>query len=146
MGRRTTNKTEVLEHPAQVPAAIETELTKEDVYKMLKLENPSIKSDCKYNQLFVVLKLKRLRKNLGIIKGELISNDQIEYRGSLLLPISETDQPSQWKHIEVGKSEFLGFSLDTREASLTEKLSGVVSRSLEEGKIQDILSIFSIGR
>lgn len=134
-----------------MPGGCERPPTKEEIIAILKAENPPIVSDKKYSQLFVILEFKKVSTSIGIIKGELYNNDEITYRGSFLMPLSnelsngdgEENKSSVWKSLELGHSTFYGFSLDARELSITEKLGQMVSRSIEEGKIQEFIpSIF----
>lgn len=119
--------------------------TKEEIIKALKEENPPIDSGGKYNQYFLVVEIKRLTPRLGIYKGEFYHNDTLDYRGSLLIPLSNNDtgngnnEPSVWKSIAVGESNYYGLSLDTRELTLGEKFSQFIKRSFEEGKLQDFI-------
>lgn len=116
--------------------------TKEEIISVLKEENPVLTDD-NYSQIFAILEFKKIRTNLGIIKGELYVNDIIEYRGSLIIPLSETiiDQKNIWNEIKVGKNKFYGLSLDLREMALKEKIISFFNRSLEEGKITDLIPI-----
>ena len=79
--------------------------------------------------------------NIGIIKGELFNNDHLDYRGSILLPLSQIDEIQQksWDNMEIGKSVFYGLSFDSRELCITEKIGEFLNRSFSEGKIQDFI-------
>lgn len=120
--------------------------TKEEIMQILKEENPPIDEINHYNQLFLIVEFKKITESIGLIKGELYGNEQLEYRGSILLPLfkTEANQKSNWNSIEVGKSIFYGMSLDTRELGLTEKVGDFIGRSLEEGKVQDFIPFFGI--
>ena len=120
--------------------------TKEEIMQILKEENPPVGEINQYNQLFLIIEFKKINERIGIIKGELYGNEQLEYRGSILLPLfkTEADQQSTWNSIEVGKSIFYGMSFDTRELGLTEKVGDFIGRSFEEGKIQDFIPFLRI--
>lgn len=109
--------------------------------QILKEENPPVDETNRYNQLFLIVEFKKINEKIGIIKGELYGNGQLEYRGSILIPLlmAEANQQSNWNTIDVGKSIFYGMSFDTRELCLTEKVSDFSGRSIEEGKIQDFI-------
>ena len=111
------------------------ELTKEEILKILKEENPKLGE--KYTQYILIIEYKKLNENLGIIKGELYKNDIIEYRGSLLTP---NPKGGSWENIGIGKSKFYGLTFDTREESIAELLGGFFKRSLKEGRLQDLIS------
>jgi hypothetical protein len=115
--------------------------TKNDIMQILKEENPPVDESKRYNQLFLIIEFKKISEKIGIIKGELYGNGQLEYRGSILIPLLRVvvDQQSIWNSIEAGKSIFYGISFDTRELGLTEKVSDFFGRSIEEGKIQDFI-------
>jgi len=109
-------------------------LTKEDVLRILKEENPQI--DKNYTQYMLIIEYKRLNENTGIIKGELYKNDVIELRGSILIPNPIGDP---WENLKPGESQFRGFTLDTKEESFGELIAGFFKRTLKEGKLQDFI-------
>ena len=120
--------------------------TKEEIIQILKEENPPVDEINHYNQLFLIVEFKKINERIGIIKGEIFGNEQLEYRGSILLPLlkTEANQQSNWNSIEVGKSIFYGMSFDARELGLTEKVGDFIGRSLEEGKVQDFIPFLGI--
>ena len=120
--------------------------SKEEIIKILKDENPSIEGKEKYAQLIIVVELKKIQPDLGIIKGEYYDSDVLEYRGSLLVPLSQLmPQPSVWGDIEEGKSKFYGFTLDEREMKAHEKFLDFLRRSFEDATLQDFIP-FAGGR
>lgn len=115
--------------------------SKEDIIQILREENPPVDGEDKFNQFFLIVEFKKINARIGIIKGELYNNDQLDYRGSLLVPLSHdnANQKDQWNLIEIGKSVYYGLSFDARELCLTEKIGEFVSRSIQDGKIQDFI-------
>jgi hypothetical protein len=119
----------------------ESHLTKNEIIQILREENPPVDDDNRFNQLFLIVEFKKINLHVGIIKGELYNNDQLDYRGSLLMPLmrSDTDQKNQWDSIEVGRSVYYGLSFDARELCITEKIGEFLHRSIDEGKLQDFI-------
>ena len=127
--------------PAILDDTSESHLTKNELIQILREENPPVDDDNRFNQLFLIVEYKKINLRIGIIKGELYNNDQLDYRGSLLLPLmrSDTDQKNQWDSIEIGKSVYYGLSFDARELCITEKIGEFLHRSIDEGKLQDFI-------
>jgi hypothetical protein len=119
----------------------ESHLTKNEIIQILMEENPPVDGDNQFNQLFLIVEFKKINPRVGIIKGELYNNDQLDYRGSLLIPLmkNDTDQKNQWDSIEVGNSVYYGVSFDARELCMTEKIGEFLHRSIDEGKLQDFI-------
>ncbi len=120
--------------------------SKEKIIKILKKENPEIKGKDKYSELIIVLEVKRLNEETGILKGEYYDSDKLEFRGSPLLPIVDTDQsgkPSIWNGLKPNKSKFFGFTLDSKEAKAHEKIFDFFRRSFEDSTIQDFIPFAS---
>ena len=114
--------------------------SKEEIIEILKKENPPIEGKEKYAQLIIVVEFKKIHPDLGIIKGEYYEFDKLEYRGSLLLPLPRQISPTDiWSVIEVGKSKFCGFTLDSREMKAHEKLFDFFKRSFEDATLQDFI-------
>ncbi len=84
--------------------------------------------------------------NLGLIKGEYYQDGKLEYRGSLLLPLSSSDKNTIWTKIKEGESAFYGFTLDSREMKITEKINDFISRSFEESTIPDFIPFAGRGK
>jgi len=115
--------------------------SKDEIIKILREENPPIKSKEKYNPLMLILELKKISSSIGIIKGEYYDGDNLEYRGSLLIPLGQPNQskPTEFDNIEIGKNKFYGFTLDSREKKLGEKVGDFFRRSFEDSTIQDFI-------
>jgi len=114
-------------------------LSKKEILHFLKEENPLIEGNEKYSQLILVLETKKIQSNLGIIKGEYYQDDKLEYRGSLLVPIFFSNQNNIWENLNENESAFYGFTLDTREMKISEKIMAIFSRSFEGATIQDFI-------
>ncbi len=113
--------------------------SKAEILKVLKEENPRIKGKENYSQLIVVLETKKIHSNQGIIKGEYYQDGKLEYRGALLIPLNFPDPSNVWSKLKEGKSEFYGFTLDSREMKLPEKIKGFLGRSFDGSRIQDFI-------
>ena len=124
------DSTSIIPHPS-----------KEEIIQILREENPPVDGEDRFNQLFLIIEFKKINARIGIIKGELYNNDQLDYRGSLLIPLSQdnVNQKNQWDSIEIGKSVYYGLSFDARELCLTEKIGEFFNRSIEEGRIEDFI-------
>lgn len=113
--------------------------SKEEIIELLKKESPLIQENEKYSQLILVLEIKKLQSNLGIIKGEYYQDYKLEYRGSLLLPINFIDKKNIWANLEESESAFYGFTLDSREMKIPEKIMAFFNRSFADATIQDFI-------
>ena len=114
-------------------------LSKKEILHFLKEENPLIEGNEKYSQLILVLETKKIQSNLGIIKGEYYNDDKLEYRGSLLVPLYFSNPNNIWDNLKENESAFYGFTLDTREMKIPEKMMAFFSRSFEGATIQDFI-------
>ncbi|WP_321504308.1 hypothetical protein [uncultured Methanoregula sp.] len=135
------NKTKTPDKSNNLPSHPQNH-SKKEIIAILREENPPIDGDDRFSQLFLIVEYKKINANMGIIKGELYNNDQLDYRGSLLIPIlnNTPDQPNNnWASLEIGKSMFYGISFDARELCLTERIGEFIHRSIDEGKLQDFL-------
>ena len=113
--------------------------SKEEILTLLKEENPLLDGEEKYSQLILLLELKKIHSNLGIIKGEYYQDDKLENKGSLLLPLNSSDSNTIWTNIKEGGNCFYGFTLDSREMKIPEKIKSFFSRSFEGATIQDFI-------
>ena len=118
---------------------IVTKHSKEEIIELLKEENPIIQGQENYSQLMLVFEAKKLHSNLGVIKGEYYQNDKLENRGSLLLPLYSTNQNTIWTNLKEGETAFYGFTFESREMKVHEKVAAFFSRSLEGATIQDFI-------
>ena len=118
---------------------IAQKLSKNEILGVLKEENPLIEGNDKYSQLILVLETKKIQSNLGIIKGEYYQDEKLEYRGSLLIPLFNSNSNNVWANLKENESAFYGFTLDTREMKIPEKIMTFFSRSFEGATIQDFI-------
>lgn len=115
-------------------------LKKNDVLRILKEENPPIEGKDNYAQLIVVIECKKTNTKSGIIKVEYYQGEKLEYRGSALLPLSSTsNQGNTWEDLKNNESSFFGFTLDSREPKVHEKVWEFVNRSFDGAVIQDFI-------
>lgn len=88
-----------------------------------------------FEQFILILERKKVSENIGIIKGELIQNDDIVLRGKIAInPNSATDN-FNWNDLEIGKSNFIGFSLDYKGETLYELFVEGLKNSIRDGKL-----------
>lgn len=130
-------KTEI--EPAETVTELVQTCSKEEILELLREENPLIQGDENYSQLIIVLETKKLRMNLGIIKGEYYQDGKLENRGSVLLPIDSSNKNTIWVNLKAGESAFYGFTLDSREMKIPEKIMDFLSRSFDGAMIQDFI-------
>lgn len=129
--------------PAEAEIPVRTH-SKDEFIKILKEESPPIEGEEKYAQIMVVVEIKKIRKDLGIIKGEYYESDKLEYRASFLVPLvplskQPSDKPSVWDDLNEGENKFYGFTFDSREMKVIEKIHAFFKRSLEGASIQDFI-------
>ncbi len=114
--------------------------TKKEILQILKEENPIVNNNQKYSQLIFILEIKKVKENIGILKGEYYKNNKQEYRGSLLLPIGKNPtKPGIFDELNVGEYRFFGFTLDSREEKLPEKIVSFFRRSFDDATLQDFI-------
>ena len=87
----------------------------------------------------MVLEIKKINSNIGIIKGNYYRDDKLENRGSCLLPLDFVNQNDIWKNINEGETAFYGFTFDSREMKIPEKILAFFSRSFEGATIQEFI-------
>ena len=113
--------------------------SKEEILELLKKENPLIQGSEKYSQLILILEFKKINSSLGIIKGEYYQDDKLENRGSLMLPLYFSGQNTIWTNLNENETAFYGFTLDSREMKIPEKILAFFSRSFDGATIQDFI-------
>jgi hypothetical protein len=111
---------------------------KSELLKALKKERPKAG---KFNHNIVVMEQKKISEKLGMLRFDWYADDKLEGSGSLAFPIpNQTEgKTDQWAKLGVGQSEFYALSLDFKAKSLAQMVGGFFRRSLEEGKLQDLL-------
>ncbi len=115
------------------------QLSKKEILEILKDENPITVNNEKYSQLILIIETKKVKENLGIIKGEYYVDGTLNYKGSSLFPLFNISDQSIWKQLNVGENAYYGFTLDSREMKIPEKLIGFFNRSFEGATIQDFI-------
>lgn len=115
--------------------------SKDEIIKILEEENPPIENGQNYNQLMLIWELKKIKENIGLLKGEVYMTNKLEYRGSLLIPLgmSNQKQATHFDEMKEGEYKFYGFTLDSREPKLPEKVINFIKRSFEDSTIQDFI-------
>lgn len=111
---------------------------KSEVLKALKKERPKTG---KFNHHMVLIEQKKISEKLGMLRFEWYADDKLEGSGSFAFPIQ--NQPGAandtWANLPIGQSEFFGFSIDFKAKTLSQMVGGFFRRSLEEGKLQDLM-------
>lgn len=115
------------------------QLSKEEVLNILKDENPIAANKDKYSQLILIVETKKVKDNLGIIKGEYYVNGTLDYKGSSLFPLFNISNQSVWNQLKIGENAYYGFTFDSREMKIPEKVIGFFNRSFEGATIQDFI-------
>jgi hypothetical protein len=135
---------QVVQQIAAPAAVIElSSLTKAELLRVFKKESPR---RAKFKQFQLILEQKKVAKNLGLLRVEFYIDGKTEIAGGLYFPLTSTPegQPkTTWDLLKVGKSQVFGLVVDSREQSLIEKFKALANRSLEEGKLQDLIPFAS---
>jgi hypothetical protein len=100
-----------------------------------------------FNQWIFVLERRRLAEDAGLLLGEAQLNGKVEWSGSVSIPLPEKKKfsptgqelPGEWDDIAPGKSKFNVFTFEMRGKTVADTIKGFFKRSLEEGKLQDLL-------
>jgi hypothetical protein len=106
--------------------------SKSEVINTLLKEDPSIK---KFNRMIVVVEHKKINKNLGITKGELIVNGKTSLKGSMTQIPETTEDSFDWKILKDGESYFQAFSINYKEEKLISLFKQGLKNSIKGGKI-----------
>lgn len=91
-----------------------------------------------YQDSVVVIEMELIQDDAGMIRGELVIEEEVDTAGSLLVPLSDP-KPEVWQGMEVGDKIAYGLLIDSKKATLREKMSEFVNRSLEDGRMQDFV-------
>ena len=100
-----------------------------------------------FSQWVVVLERKRLTADTGLLRLEAQLDGKAEWSGSISIALPEQTKfaadgreiPSEWDAISIGQAKFNVFTLEVRGKTVGELVKGFLKRSVEEGKIQDLL-------
>jgi hypothetical protein len=91
-----------------------------------------------YKDSIVVVEMELVQEDAGMIRGELVIEEEVDTAGSLLIPLSDP-KPENWQGMEVGEKKAYGLLVDSKKATMREKMSEFFSRSIEEGRMQDFV-------
>lgn len=91
-----------------------------------------------YKDTIVVLEQELVQEDAGMIRGELIIEEEVDTAGSLLIPLSEP-KPDAWEEMEVDERKAYGLRIDSKKATMREKMTEFFNRSIEEGRVQDFV-------
>lgn len=106
--------------------------TKKEIINALLKED---KSDKGYNKLILIIEHKKLSKQLGIIKGEVIHNGKIILKGKMTcIPIKEPDS-FDWDKLKDNQSYYKGYTLDYKGETISSMIKQGLTKSIKEGKI-----------
>lgn len=111
---------------------------KTEILKALKKERPK---QGKFNHNIVVMEQKKISEKLGMLRFEWYAEDTLEGSGSFAFPIQNPVEgnPDQWSKLAIGQSEYYALSIDLKAKSIAQMVGAFFRRSLEEGKLQDLL-------
>lgn len=120
------------------PVSLEHQQVSMDMEEAKEMMLEEKKGVDEYQDTIVVLEMEMVQEDAGIIRGELVIEEEIDTAGSLLIPLSEP-KPENWQGMEVGDRKAYGLLVDSKKATLREKISDFFNRSLEEGRMQDFI-------
>ena len=96
------------------------------------------KDSSDYQDSIVVVEMELVQEDAGIFRGELVIEEEVDTAGSLLVPLSDP-KPENWQGMEVGDKKAYGLLIDSKKATMREKISEFFNRSIEEGRMQDFV-------
>jgi len=88
-----------------------------------------------FEKFILILERKKVSENIGIIKGELIQNDDVVLRGKITVNPNSPIDDFNWNKLEIGNSIFNGLSLDYKGETLYELFVEGLKNSLRDGKL-----------
>jgi hypothetical protein len=100
-----------------------------------------------FGQWVLILEHRRLTDNLGLFLVEAQLDGKTEWSGSISVDLPEqkkfgpdgTEPASEWEKLTSGQSRYNVLTFEMRGKSVLELGKGFIKRSLEEGKLQDLL-------
>jgi hypothetical protein len=100
-----------------------------------------------FGQWVLIIEHRRISEDLGLLRVEAQLNGKLEWSGSISVNLPEQKKfgpdgkeiQSDWETLAVGQSRYNVLTFEMRGKSITELAKGFIKRSLEDGKIQDIL-------
>lgn len=101
-----------------------------------------------FGQWILVIERRCVSESVGLLRVEAQLDGKLEWSGSVSIDLPEQKKygpdakeiQSEWETLEVGQSRFNILTFEMRGKSVAELVKGYIKRSLEEGKIQDLLS------
>ena len=118
--------------------------TKKQLLRAIRKETKPQKG---FGQWILVLEHRRVSENVGLLLAEAQLNGKPEWSGSMSVNLPEQKKygpdgkelQGEWDTLTVGQSRYNVFTFEMRGKSILEVVKGFLKRSLEEGKIQDII-------
>jgi len=107
--------------------------TKEELMKTLETESIESKG---YKRYIVLFEAKKLNEIYGIYKLEYYEGKDVKHKASLILPIVGI---SIFRGLDIGKSEFYGFTFDSKGEGMGKIIGDFFRRSFKDGRIQDFI-------
>ncbi len=100
-----------------------------------------------FGQWVVTLERKRLSHEIGLFRLEAQLDGKLQWSGSFSVNVLEerkfgpdgNEIPNDWDRLAPGHSSYNVLTFEMRGKSMIELIKNFAVRSLEEGKIQDIL-------
>lgn len=102
-----------------------------------------------FGQWVIILEHRRLSDTVGLFRVEAHNDKKLEWSGAISVNLPEPKKfgpdgkevVSDWEKLASGQSSFNVFTLEMRGKSVVEMAKGWIKRSLEDGKIQDVLTL-----
>ena len=106
--------------------------SKKEIIDILLRENPKQKG---MDKLMLVIEHKKINKNLGLIKGEILKDGKVILTGSMTCIPKKLADSFDWNMLNDGKSFFDGFSVDYGKETIGSIIKEGLKNSIKEGKI-----------
>lgn len=104
--------------------------SKDEIIKALR-EGQELKG---FENYILIIEHKKINENVGIVKGELLQNDEVILGGKMTVFPETLSNAFDWEKLNIGESIFNGFYLDYKGETLSEILLEGIKNSLREGK------------
>lgn len=104
--------------------------TREEVVKVVqdKLEKG-------YGRYILIVEYHKVSNKLGVIKGELIQNSNVIFKGKMTQFPAVQEEGFNWNILKKGDSYFEAYSLDYKGQNIIGLITEGLKKSIGEGKI-----------
>ncbi len=115
--------------------------------QLLRVIRKETKPPKGFGQWLLVIEHRRITDTLGLLLVEAQLDGKNEWSGSITVNLPEQKKsapdgqeiPSDWEKIAPGESRYNILTFEMRGKSIVELTKGFFKRSIEEGKLQDLL-------